>query len=340
MRAYTHTKLFLAAAGAAVAFGPLPAAAAEMFTATAVPSIRAVAPPPAGFDAVHASDAALAALALPPRPDAIANPAVYAKWVRAMSVRAKRSDATLQMTNIFHGPARQQGRDSRVANTATSSNWSGIVNTNTLTSYNARKSFYFLVSDYVIPAVSNATCDGAWDYSSQWAGIDGWNSGDVLQAGTEADAYCSGSTTSTFYSAWIEWYPYSESRISGFPVAAGDDMYVEVWNTSSTVGFAYMINLNTGQDVEFELTPPSGTTLVGNSAEWVVERPGVSGGLATLSDYALDYFSGAQAQNFARNVFLPGNKTSSFPVDMLDNNGNPASDVTLLGSSSMEFSYQ
>ena len=36
---------------------------------------------------------------------------------------------------------------------------------------------------------------------------------------------CSGSTTATFYSAWIEWYPYSETRVYG--VNPGDDMFVE-----------------------------------------------------------------------------------------------------------------
>jgi hypothetical protein len=59
-----------------------------------------------------------------------------------------------------------------------------------------------------------------------WVGIDGAGSNDVLQAGVEADALCYYSygypVTSTYYSAWFEWYwagcnCYPEQRISNFP---------------------------------------------------------------------------------------------------------------------------
>ena len=65
-----------------------------------------------------------------------------------------------------------------------------------------------------------------WDYSTQWVGIDGLGSPDVLQAGTEADSYASGATHATFYAAWIEWFPLSESRISNFSVAPGNEIFV------------------------------------------------------------------------------------------------------------------
>jgi hypothetical protein len=308
--------------------------------------IDAVAGPPAGFDAVHASDAELAAVALPPRPDAQKTPAAYAKWVRAMSVHTTRMLAPLQATTIYHGPARNIGTartdvtPSGVSNIATntSSNWSGDVNLNKLTRYNTSTSFYYILSDFVVPQVTNATCDGTYDYSSQWDGIDGWNSGDVLQAGTEADAYCSGGSTSLYYAAWIEWYPYSESRISGFTVNPGDDMFIEVWDTSSTVGYAYVENMSTGQTVEYELTPPSGTTLVGNSAEWIVERPEVNGSLATLADYVLDYQSSGAAYNFKDTEYLPGSSTS-FLVDMY-NGSTDLSNGSLLGTGAVEYIYQ
>jgi hypothetical protein len=38
------------------------------------------------------------------------------------------------------------------------------------------------------------------------------------------------------------------------------------------------------------LTLPSGTSLIVNSAEYVVERPGVNGGLATLTYYIDDFW--------------------------------------------------
>jgi hypothetical protein len=336
-----NAPLLAAAAACPGALFSAPADAAPLTGTTTI------AGPPAGFDAVHASDAALAAYALPPRPNATTEPGSYAKWARAMSAHTTRMLAPLVATSIYHGPmhagpaVRAAENPATGANTAvySSYNWSGSVVTNTLTSYNSSRSFYYLLSDYVIPTANNATCDGTWDYSSQWDGIDGWNSGDVLQAGTEADAYCSGGSTSTYYSAWIEWYPYSESRISGFAVSPGDDMFVEVWNTSPIVGYAYLENINTGQTVEYQLTPPSGTSLIGNSAEWVVERPSVGGGLATLSAYALDYMSGASAYNFKGTAVAPGG-TSGFLVDMLNNSGTVISAPSLLGKNAVEYVYQ
>jgi hypothetical protein len=309
-------------------------------------SMAAIGGPPAGFDALRATDAELAAFALPPRPDARTAPDAYAKWVHAMSIHTTRMLAPLQVTTIYHGPARGTGTrrtDAAVGTigniaTYTSSNWSGDVNLNKLTKYNASTSFYYILSDFVVPVVKNASCDGTYDYSSQWDGIDGWGSGDVLQAGTEADAYCSGGSTGLYYAAWIEWYPYSESRISGFTVNPGDDMFVEVWNTSSTVGYAYLENLSTGQTAEYELTPPSGTQLIGNSAEWIVERPEVGGALATLADYTLDYHSSGAAYSFKGTQYLPGS-TSSFLVDMY-NGSTELSAASLLGTGAVEYIYQ
>ena len=97
---------------------------------------------------------------------------------------------------------------------------------------------------FVVPVAQQAfgACTGSYDYSSFWVGIDGWNSSDVFQAGIEADAYCNGSTTAAYYSAWYEWYPYNEVRISSPGVAPGDLIEVYIWNTSRTVGNYYMVN--------------------------------------------------------------------------------------------------
>jgi hypothetical protein len=45
------------------------------------------------------------------------------------------------------------------------------------------------------------------------------------------------------------------------------------------------VNYSTNTSAEYHLTAPSGTTLQGNSVEWIVERPGVGGTLATLTNY-------------------------------------------------------
>ena len=121
---------------------------------------------------------------------------------------------------------------------------------------------------------ANKVCNGFYDHSSQWDGFDGWGSDDVLQAGSEADAYCSGSTKATFYSSWIEWYPFSSVRVSIPAAQPGDLMASDVWyTTSSPHGHAYLVNWTLQQAQTYAFNPPSGTTFVGNSAEWVLERP-------------------------------------------------------------------
>jgi hypothetical protein len=46
-----------------------------------------------------------------------------------------------------------------------------------------------------------------------------------------------------------------------------------------------MVNETKGVSSSLAFTAPSGTKLDGNSVEWITERPGVNGGLATLADF-------------------------------------------------------
>ena len=291
-----------------------------------LPGATTIEAPPAGFDPIAASDQDLSYYGFPPRPNQASEPKAYATWSKAMSASKTRIVPTLEQTTIYHGPvkinknANPTAVESNAAlslqpsNTAYSSNWSGYVDFSGAGSYGS-SSFYYLVNDMVVPVAEQApgTCTGGWDWGSEWNGIDGWGSGDVLQAGVEFDAYCSGSTRSSYYSAWYEWYPYGEVRISSLPVAPGDDVFVEVWHTSSTQGYAYLVNYTTSQSVEVGFTAYPGYPLVGNSAEWVVERPSVGGSLTTLTDYTMIPFWDAYAYTEA-NAFY--DIATATPVDM------------------------
>jgi hypothetical protein len=290
-----------------------------------------IAAPPQGFDPLTASDTDLAYYGFPPRPDQNIDAKGFASWSKAMAASKTRIVPTLQQTNLFHGPAKlKQGAATQEANTVDSYNWSGYVHNNGVKSY-GKTSVYYIYSDYVVPVARQAfgACTGSWDYGSTWVGIDGYGSADVLQAGIEFDAFCSGGSTASYYSPWYEWYPFGEVRITNLPIAPGDDYFTEVWSTSATQGYAYLVNYNTNQAVEVGFTAPSGTRLVGNSAEWITERPGVNGGLATLTNYIGDPYWDAYAYTFGGTMYDPGNST---PVVMLDNSSNPISYPTLLGS--------
>ncbi|MGA7315489.1 MAG: G1 family glutamic endopeptidase [Silvibacterium sp.] len=301
--------------------------------ATNIVGVTTIAAPPEGFNPLDASDQDLEYYGFPPRPDQVAAPKAFASWEKAMTASRIRVEPILEVTRNSAGPAKLMAGTPAPADggAATSSNWSGYVNTNGVTKYGS-SSFHYIIGDYVVPVARQAygNCDGTWDYSITWVGIDGWSSHDVLQAGSEADAYCSGSTTNTLYSAWYEWFPYNWTRISSLPIAPGDDLFVEVWNTSSTAGHAYLLNYNTDRYVMVNFSAPPGTQLVGNSAEWVVERPIIDGSYATLTNYVSDYFSDAYAYNFGASAVDLGS-AGSFPVTMLDNNGHPISYPTQLG---------
>jgi hypothetical protein len=299
--------------------------------------------PPAGFDPIAASDEELAYHGFPPRPNQNTEPKAYATWVKAMQHSKTRVMPTLAQTSIFHGPAKQAKANTvtsaavannvslsnQPSNTSYSYNWSGYVDFSGATSYGAT-SYYYLVNDFTVPVAQQAfgACTGGWDWGSAWNGIDGWGSPDVLQAGIEFDAYCSGGYRSSYYSAWYEWYPFSEVRIGGFPIVPGDDIFVEVWNTSSTAGHAYLVNYNNNQSVNISFSAPSGTVLTGNSAEWVVERPSVGGSLTTLTNYIMDPFWDAYAYTRSYAFY---DIDEAYPIDMLDNAGNVISYPEYLG---------
>lgn len=313
---------------AAVWTGAAVAQPAPVGQATDMPGVVSAPPPPARFDAINAGDADLATYGFPPRPDRIVNPTGYAHWAAAVSADHKRLVPKLQSTIIRHGP-HIPASPTVIDGNATSTNWSGYVSQVAAKSF-VSNSFNSIAGNLVVPSVATRTCDGNWEYSSTWVGIDGYYSDDVLQAGVEADAECASQTTQTFFSAWYEWYPNYETRITNLTAEPGQSLYVHVWATSATAGHAYLTNLNTNQSVSLSFSAPSGTRLIGNSAAWVVESPTVGSSLATLPLYGLDYFSGSTSQNSLGKTHVPGGTYATALT--LERNGTAYSVPGLLGT--------
>ena len=277
--------------------------------------------PPADLDPLSASDAELEQYGFPPRPDAQSAPEAYTHWQKLVSV-PRIASPKLQQTTIYNSPAQHVLIGETLDNlsvSTTSDNWSGYAVTGAKGTFTKNDSFIFL--EWVVPIAQQAfgVCNGVWDYSSQWDGFDGFYSGDVLQAGTEADAYCSDSMYGTFYSSWIEWYPFAETRVSVPAAQPGDLMGSEVsYTTASPHGHAYLANYTLQQAASYAFNPPSTTTFVGNSAEWIEERPGFSTGLADLTNYVADQFNSAYANNTS-SYFYPGSSpagTTTFALTM------------------------
>lgn len=306
--------------------------------ATNMPGVTTAPPPPLGFDPVTASDAALEQYGFPPRPDPRTDPDGYADWSHAMSRAIHRVYPRLLKTNIKHGPFAAQNGGDEVWN-INSTNWSGYLKSKSVSP--ANPGFTKIVADYVVPRAVNASCDGGTDYAAAWVGLDGYSgigASDVFQAGTDSNATCSGGLSSENYYAWYEWYPASEVPLdpATFPVSPGDDLYIVVWSTSPTAGHASFTDLNTGDNAEDDFSPPVGTTLYGNSAEWIVEAPTVNGVKSTLADYALDYFSAGSA-TYGTSTVIP---KQGIPIVLVPQGASqPVSIPSLLGTNAILFTY-
>jgi hypothetical protein len=314
--------VFAASANIAIAQTPL--------IPTNVPGISVVPPPPAGFDPIAATPAQREQYAIPPVPDPTAAPAAYAEWRRAMSVPRNYEAPVLETTDLYNQPNIPVGASEPIADktvAANSSNWSGTsVVKGDFTTLEA------IEAEFVVPTARQAfgTCSGTV-YSSLWPGIDGNGSNDVLQGGVEVDATCASGTTTPFYSAWIEWFPNSETRVSSPTIHPGDLMFVEVWATSTTTGFVYFLDFSTNTSAQYALTAPRGTTLKSNSVEWIVERPGVNGTLATLTNYIQTSWPLGVAWRYndkAPDYYYEGANPTKGTIQvltMLDNSSNPIS---------------
>jgi len=322
-------------------------------TPTDVPRVAVVAAPPAGFNPLTASPAERAHYAVPPAPDPKIAPKAYAQWLRAMADFDHREPTTLVPTTNFAGPMRNlKTQPSGTAGLlyGTSSNWSG---TSVVGETFAKVES--IVGIFTVPAARQAmgACTGGWDYSVQWPGIDGNGSGDVLQGGTQVDSYCKSGSTSTFYTAWVEWFPYSWTNVGSPAISPGDQVYVQVWVTDPSnycesggtyyKGAVYLDDYSTGISATYCLDPPSGTTLVGNSVEWIVEDPSVSGSTG-LTNYVEEAWQDGFAWAYANTEFPNYHFMGQIPaylqlqdILMTDGEGNGISGVSIENGAYLDF---
>lgn len=145
----------------------------------------------------------------------------------------------------------------------TSANWGGLVETGT----GAR--FTQISAMWTVPAVS-AQSPGD---SATWVGIDGFENGDLVQAGTDQ-------SHGTYY-AWYELIP--QYAFSLGPVHAGDEMYVDV---AQDVPGTWTVTV---QDITRGVawSGPVAYEAAESSAEWVEEAPttGKHNIIETLADF-------------------------------------------------------
>jgi hypothetical protein len=161
---------------------------------------------------------------------------------------------------------------SRIGNFGWSSgNWSGYAITGS--------GFTHITGAFNVPSVSATS--GA-TYSSTWAGIDGFNNSNLIQAGTEQDYY----SGSAHYNAWWEILPAAETRINSITVSPGDHMTIDIHQVS---GSSWSITVtDTTNNQTFNTTQTYTGQLT--SAEWIEEAPTVGGRIAPMAHNSLVTF--------------------------------------------------
>jgi hypothetical protein len=248
-------------------------------------NVHTFALPPQGFNPLEASAAELERHGFPRRPDHAAQPQAAAKWVTAFAQYPRFTHLTPEFRALEHrhGLNQRTRKGTEGELNATSSNWSGSV-----LLVGSGDEFSWIFGSWTVPHVYQSPASSGTEYCSAWLGIDGDGSPDVVQAGTESDS------DGSCY-AWFEWYPDYSVGISNFPVSPGDVVSLLLCVTSPTSAWISLGNLTSLNYTSFAFDAPAGTTLVGNCAEAVVERPSVGGSLAELPRYGEVFFDDTTA---------------------------------------------
>ena len=252
----------------------------------------------------------------PSRPNEKQNPDQYAAWLKLVSGSAREAPVSLRpRAGSFHSATY-------------SSNW---------TAGEIRQSgspYVLTYGSWNVPAITQVRTTIAQE-SSLWVGLDGDGSADVVQDGTDQNAYCFYQNLTmycyTAYEAWVEWYPASAVYISNFPIANGDLIEAESWvgdsagnlNPNGGWGWYYMYDGRTNLYFETSVPKPTGTTFVGNVAEAVLEKPDRFSYLANFGTTSIQNFVAYKWQDSNSHNF----STDPIQAVILTQDGTSGSDV-------------
>ncbi len=288
---------------------------------------------PTAFDAVNASDEQLEAYGFPPRPDQNDTKA-YERWVLAVSMT--RVPGKYVNTGRYHLPNHLKGKvetnSTENISNYSSGNWNGFA------IYGGSPALTKVEGEWIVPSVNNQYSIPGDGYMSEWVGLDGDGTNDLIQDGTEQQ-YAGGAS----YYAWIEFYPQPELEVSSFPVAPGDVIIAYSWVTgsgSSVKGNYYLANLNTKKSGSTSLKIPSGTKFVGKSAEWIVERTEVNGSFQNPLPFYADSWMGYSYAFRNSSTAIPFKNQANQNITMENSSSAALSTVTALDSDSMWFSWK
>jgi Peptidase A4 family len=282
------------------------------------------APPPSGFDPLTASAADLAKHGFPV-PE---QPQHRERFERIFRQMKNRFQYIVPEFHLVRKRERAQGllKSKPVIQAGNERNyvWSGAH-----VYPPAGQAFRWVVGQWMVPNVS-APPNNEEYYTAVWVGIDGGTdatgllSSDVCQVGVNCDVIRSHSSTSVTIYPWWEWYdPTADTGqmgVSNLTVKAGDTVAVTICTSGpgATHATAFFANITSGVGTAFAMFSEPGVSLIGNCAEWIVEKPQVNGQPSMLADYGEVFFSGCEAVSYTPDgsgVTVVGGGTQNY-IDM------------------------
>ena len=163
---------------------------------------------------------------------------------------------------VSHGLFHPAGGSTR--NLQQSSNWSGLAATS--------GGYTRVTGTWNVPKVTVTSTNR---YAADWVGIGGYNTQDLIQAGTAEESV----NGTAHYYAWTEILPAPEAKIARFAVHPGNSITVDVNQVSTGSWTITVTNHSTGKTAVKNLNYVSTHA----SAEWIHEAPTVGGSQARLA---------------------------------------------------------
>jgi hypothetical protein len=165
----------------------------------------------------------------------------------------------------------------------------------------------------------NGAPDGITYAASSWLGIDGdGESTDVLQVGVDSMVCRARGATKRTFVTWWAWVPSNpayairnyqkyQGEVKNFKISAGDtvDCQISMDEKTEREATVYLHNQDKKVASSFKIPVPRGTKLLGNCAEWIVEKIDLKNNF-TLARYDDVEFKGAEAITNKGNILRPG----------------------------------
>jgi hypothetical protein len=179
---------------------------------------------------------------------------------------------------------KRHARAVRNVTASPSFNWSGYADTS-----GTRQAFTKVSGNWTTPSV---TCNAEDQITSNWVGLDGFNSKTVEQLGTIS--WCFQKTPTYF--TWYEMFPAGTVEV-GTALKPGDKISASVTRTGTSYAFKLTDSTTSGNNISVTKTC-SLTKCKDTSAEWISERPSFSTGIVPQAHYnAFKITNGSQTSS-------------------------------------------